>query len=457
MKLGGYFGLTAPMYVLFSDEFPAASFEYSMKVLDTAVNKELFKSFKVELLYLAKALTSIKTDYSLGNTSMTPFQDNPTYRQAFLQGGCVVGVEDTEDATTMLKMEVSNLVAYKLLQALEKSPNKYDYSFIALGDPEATLKRVYEILASVLNEDTVRINTKELSRKVLNKLKNVKGSSIKDVAEVRDNLCNAFSFSMVLPSKFKCGNEIITLDPDEYKILSAFYSKRGKVQQLISNININQKEEDTVFDLPFSTILGRRPNSLFYLVARKFDYAKNKNALFLTNVIKDTKREIDHLDQLMSTKVVCPESNKINDQVLSYNDMYAFFSDFDNEKQQFFSKLRAKGILVEGSIIQADLDLISDLYDLASKMTIEGINQKFNCNFTEESFNLLIDKFNKIGICGLNLSSLVLFSESIGCTPLASFDQLIKSQEEIDQYLHIISDVNTLLDTLIPIGVEINV
>lgn len=450
MKIGGYFGLTAPMFLMYYDEFPEESFKYSLGVLDSSINSELLKSFKLELAYLLKTLNSIQPEYVPAG-SLTPFTDLEGEKRISLRDGKLVGVSG-EDSYYALCDEITNLALIRIFKSLEKNDGKFDLSFIDFNSYENTLRNFNNLLKGFLNRSELRVIPKRLASSFLATME--ANSTTYDLPDTRKFLCSAFSFTEKLPEQFRYSDELIRLTDSEYKLLTFYYSQRDTIVQLLNSISVNQREEEVVFDVPFSTLVGRKPKSLFYLVARKFDYAKNKNGLFLRNVIGSTQNETKRLRKMFSDKV---SERAIDDTLLTRGTVLEIINSFLSEKQRFFQSLLADSYLDAGYLIQSDMDLLSDLYDISVKMTINGINQKFGCDFSEDSFLQTIDKFNKLGICGLNLFSLHLFKESVKCISLLPSDKIIKSKDEIQQFDAVMQDIDSLIATLIPIGVKINV
>ena len=443
MKLGAFWGLTAPMIVLLKNLFDKETYEKYVSILNISGNTIFLTDFQKEMKYLLNYIDSFPYSYE----SVYNEDFNKLNGLSYVNG--VINSDDS-DLAYLAEDKIWSNVGIKVVQDLEKNKATYSRSLLGYLDGDETIRSIVHdfCMQNAISLD----NTKASVIKILKKFKNKAADDCLTKGDIA-RLCEYFELRKVIPDSVVFdGNKIILSDIDK-SFLSLLINSRDFILDCISAIKITRHKEIPIFDTTFHSFIRRKPTSLYYTVMKKFDYVKTTNAAHLRTTLNEARDSLSVLKQCISEYLVVGNEEK---NVLTDNDYQIAINSYDTRKALFFTSLRDDKYLYVENLLEEDLAVLSNMYDIIAKLNCEFFSQQLGCSINQQDFITLDSKMQAIGIYGLNLFSMNLFKEFIRSVMLITTDKIQKSEEEMEELNRVVSDVQALFDSMISIGGELN-
>lgn len=448
MKLGSFWGLTAPMIVTLSDVVSKNELKSYVDILNTQVNQSVLESLKVELHFLSRALDNINAAYTLPNTtgSIEGYKGSCS-----LVAGKIVGPVDADEVYVLLVSDIVDKLVLKLLKALDKDvcTLKLD-SIQTCVDSSAVRSIMTKVVVDYLSDKTFKLQ--KITSVVIDIYKALEcESECIDTSVVKQRIIDAFGVVEDVTTTFIVDGERLEIDDNCKKIIQYFFKKKKFIKDFNESIVFQACNEEQVFGLAFADLVQRKPTSLLRLTANKFDYVKYSNATFLLKVLQETRTEITRFQRIFRERVITAGGDK-ELTAMTDKEYLSVCDSFDDEKSEFFRLLLKRGYLYSKDLLVEDFYSLCTVYGGVAQLSLERISEVYGivCNSVE--FEGLIRTLNKVGICGLNVYNLSLFRESVKSISLVTSLKIEKQQEIVDEFDEVLGTVNALLDTIMPIG-----
>lgn len=440
MQLGGCFGMTAPMFILLKSRFSQKQLDDMLSILHFTGNSTSLESFYNELLYFKDAISRVPVEYK--------FFDEKPFSSLGLQVSLKEGVtgDGSNETYTMIVNEIVNLVVKRVLRSYQKG-EKYFSLEKFVNEP---VKSLYDSVESFLKDKVeVSVNTSKLAKEFIKDIPVVDTLSSSDERVISawiDNL----DITKQVSRTFKGSKGIINLTEDEYVFLNALIDNSTDIDDVIERFVPSSGDKYKVFDVPFTSLISRRPTSLYRIVSNKIDAGTDKSNSIFTNAVSSVRTEIKKFKQYFKDLVKVEE--QFNDSFISNEKFLEILGERPDDSFNFFAELSENGIIDSSNLTESDIKIILDLFDIVSLSSIDGINSILGTNFNKVSFNRLVSIMNELELYGVNDKTLELFKDSFQSIVIYSSLELTRTKEAIDEYDKVVRDIDNLLETLIPLG-----
>ena len=411
MRLGSFWGFTAPMLVLAFDdrEEPKVFFD----AMAEKSNTKILHSLQKELMYLTRIKAyqimkpALNTMQEIGNDcwAYTTLAENPEYNRIF-------------------KEEIVQRVVCKVAE--RESRGRY-----------SDVSGLYEVVNSVLESWNNTIDkVDQLVIQIVSKLPKAERACVMEWADQ-----NSIGLKKVIADSVWIDGKLHKFTEKEKLVVQYYLSRMSDVEYWISLLYRNDVRQMECLGIPFSQLARRRSQSIKYAVAEQFERIKSmNNEKILMDVVQhvrdDTVWLIDNYGKFVSAK---DNENVQSSEVV----------ELSSDEKEFFAKLHDKRFAMETMLVQ-DQRMLLDLYKVMRRVDTSTMENAFG--FSSADWNETGKQLSCIGICGINEMQSALFAESVANTVI-SFEQIYKEKEEIEEANRILqNDVLALLDTIIPVG-----
>lgn len=439
MRLGGFWGLTAPMLLLASP--PEGMLIENFKLFNTSMNRSILKDLKVELIVLSRLM-----DISIVSTGLKEQEMilKKYSKSAFIKKGNLL-IEDFHDELLQcqLEYEIAVLLAEMIIKG-EKSGNRVSLQ----GDLEGINKCVSNwIQTQTLSVADLRPAIRKLYRSLC----------VNSGPSITLNLLRSFKFSLQMPERLLLDGERVEVSENVQKIGNFYLGKLDDVHRIYNLIDIAAIHEDVVFNASFFDVIRRKPESILYGVISKFDFVKTKQtANVMYNLIHEIRSDIEAYRNCLQ-KYVYTADSKVSYAMLTESAYQECLQNFNESKATFFEELESTGALCITDLSLGDFEILSGVYDCISKLALGYLNQCFELGCSTAEMQGLSKELCNFGIYGININSMDLLKDAICNTSLVTRNRIVKSREDLTAIQDVLNLIDDLLDTLIPIGEEINV
>lgn len=445
MRLGGFWGITAPMLVIATKQNGMESILPMLNAVST--NKEIITDLKAELVYLLHAVDKIPKKYFPPDNFPTIENFDKSIRYA--NGKLYAEGVDEQDFYMSL---ATGCVIY-LLKKHSKSGTDFKIeikSVSGIEDPACINNRlvvINKIKEIIKNDDFYLSNLTKVYRKVSKELKtNDKGCDYKALA-------TSFLLNEKVPENLIVNGNSLSFSQEELKVIEFFISSRDTILELLSHLKVKEITDNRVFGKTFRELMMRKPTSLYWATQERFDIIKSKNnESFLTSLLKEMKTDLKQFENSLQTEVISKKQYKAGNLSLSSKVYLERINSFSQEKRQFFLEIYSLGFIKPDDLVDDTFSLLSNIYDIVDCIGILGLNKFFNLSYTRSEWEKFIKSLNQIGICGINLFSMNLFKDSIGNMTFISNYFIVKTDEEILEFKNVLSNIKDLVSTIKPIG-----
>ncbi len=412
MRIGSFWGLTAPMFVI---AFPEPDDALKLfTVFNETSNGDILKDLQKELIQLQRV-----SSYMVYNSRINLSEDYP---DLFWRMG---GVADTPELNAAITREITEKVLAKVLN------NEIKGKFVDATDLEGVvekylatnsfqLKRIAKAVTEIINtlpKATVSNNSKWLQQYPLNK-------SIADTVIVK--------------------GKRHTLTADEKAILEYFMSRLDDVDTWIKALGVTKVEEDEIFGIPFSNLVRRKPESIRYAVLNLFEQVKHTgNAKMLEKVIANVRKDSDKMKECYRRFVGVRGEDVIEEGVSQNVDVDASFFTTN--------ELLMKAGFSWSALSKRDKEILLLAYEGVCRVTPSALNETFGVKVTDWTAygKELCDT---VRICGLNGCAEQLFVEAV-CNTVLAVNKIYRDEETIAKVDSILrDDIDALTETYLAVG-----
>lgn len=448
MRLGGFWGITAPMLVIATKKNGIDKIKPMIKALSE--NRTVINDLKSELVYLYNTANKIPKKYFVADGFATIESFDQSIR--FVNGKLFSDTVDIQD----FYMSFTVGCIMQMLNKHSKSGSNFRLPVKKVNTTsdavclENRVNVINTIVELISNEDFYLSSVKRVYRKILKSLETETGGC--DL----DSLAKSFMLNAKIPNNFIVNKETLTFSQEEIQILEFFANSKSVIRELLKYLKVKEIVENRMFGRSFRDILKSNPRALYWNVQERFDIIKSKNnSSFLTSLLRELTSDIEKFKNSLDTEVISQKDISIAKSSLTNEIYIGMARNFSYAKKNFFVSLLHNGYVKASDLTEENFNLISSVYDLVNKLGILDLNEFFNLDYTRSEWENLIQRLNKVGICGINLFSVQLLSISIENMTFVSNRFVIKNDDEISAFKNVLADIEALVSTIKPIGFEL--
>lgn len=418
MRLGTFWGLTAPMLLLAYDDF--SEIEQATVFTRESTNSEMLQNLHKELHYLIQS-SNFASPRLLDQEGGWFSEREP---RAYISKGSFSAVSCQPDVAFI---DLRNEMVTKLAQKIISGESRGRYVFSELGTRKALEDKVDDYIRSstFYSADVPRI-----VNSMYRESKDPNGSSV------------ASTLLMDFPYEMEMSEQLLSkfTDPADrdcamkvFKYYQGFLPQERKLFELTRTA---KSEDLKVFNIELSNFLRRKPNFLEYVSVHWFKYLQgNKSAANLNSVVEEYSANLATLEDAVKHSV------KIAD-------------DTEFEQTTDFSMYEVSVFLpIDTDYSEDEVLAINNIYQHVKDLSVNVIAEKIGVEpqILERNFQHLCD----IGICGMNKFSLELFKEAVKNVVLTDSFSCRKTEAYIEELQKSIQNAKDLLRNIKPIGAEI--
>lgn len=447
MKIGGFWGLSAPMLIILSKSVGTDKTKGMISMINKHVNQDIIDDLRTELVYLYNASDKFPRSFS---SKMLPQKTVTKIPYLSVKKGKLAGLrpaDDEEELRRDLISEITIKVAITIVKELYAGNSHFNLP-IGATDKE-TRNNFVKIVNDYVQDKSFRMNG------IWSICKEIVDSLREDTSNFTDRvlLCRAFSVDVGFHSNINVNGVQLSFNEDEMRIIE-YVLDQEVILDLLKNLDIFRYDELVVFDTPFRELICRNPASLLYLIIDKFDLVKTKrHGSFLINLVSDLKRDLALFRTYFQDEVVVAERGAVADaSILTSNTYNEIIGQWDRGKHLYFSNLLKDGCVKASDLRVEDLSTLSSIYDYIVTLSKDNLNALFDVNYDNLEWDALSRKLCDVGICGINLHSKQLLKDAIRTTSFVSVTKFEMSRKNVDAFKSIIDDIDALLNTIKPIG-----
>lgn len=414
MRLGGFWGLTAPMFVV---AFPESKDALKLfNAFKETSNGAILKDLQKEFVQLQKISSYV--------VYTSQIELSAEYADYSWQSG---GVENAPEISGAIAREITERVLAKIMN------NEARGKFVDATSLEACISNY---LAS---------NSFQLSR-----IAKAVTEIIHLLPEATGSNCGALLQKYPLKSSV-VDNVIVNgrrhaMTEDEKAIVEYYVSRMDDIALWVDALSVAEAEEEDVFGLPFSSLVRRKPESIRYAVLNIFEPVKQVgNAKMLEKVVSNVKSDAKRMKELYP-RFVETRGQSIAEATESMVDGGFFTSSRELRSAGFdWSALTAR-----------DREILQLAYEGVRRVTPDALNKVFCVSVTDwDSYGEQLS--NSIRVCGLNGCAERLFIEAV-CNTVMSDNKIFRDAETIAKVQAILeNDIDGLVATYLPVGEVISV
>lgn len=265
----------------------------------------------------------------------------------------------------------------------------------------------------------------------------------------------------------------VELSEEEYKVLEYLNQLRTRIPEYLKVLTLKSVSKVEMFDSTFDMILRRGTGSLRYHIRSKLAklFATDDSNAFYEQV-GALKRDVDVLAEqieIASGKVRDEDGNLVDDVS---NDTVMTEEQFIDAAQRYalsdnLYKLLSSGVVSRDALTENNVKFLSKLENGMYRMSMAAINSYVRADLTVEAsesdsdesgvyldiegWEVLVEKFAKIGIYNLNFNNLQLFYDSLQRISFVK-KKITADQSVLDNFRYCIKDIKTLLVSMCKIG-----
>ena len=439
MRLGGFYGFTAPMLLMvYNDEI-----RNTLNTFNVKLNSTTAVELKKELWHFKRSVQSIKTNITLKDDKLGLYANT-----CMVTNGEITGSQVDDFAKNEIMDILCNHCAIKLYENIVAGKT---YDLQGLDNTASFNQTLYQLTEEALAGKTFALtNINVLQRAFIKLLKHDVG-----VGDINKTLQNIRSFCNIeehLPNQIYVDDRVISLNDEEIKVIDYFKKNINKLDDADSNIHLVGFSDDNIFNISFVDFLNRKPSCLYYMIVRQFNHLKNSDIRLFPNILAKVQSEFKHCKELIKERLL-QESADL--QFINRDELESVFEDADTDVISFLSELYDTLTIDEISL--DDLIKLKALYYAACYLSLQNLNSVWGTSFTYEQFNQLTKKLNELGLGGVNLFTDKLYKESLKEIIFTNGSKINKSAEYMEELLQICDDIEAFLGTFLEIGGELNV
>lgn len=417
MRLGSFWGLPAPAILVVFDE--ERDFLYKcLSKLDSDSTAEILVDVGKEFSFLKRILS--QCGWGIPAYDRVSEQYSPMKK---VVNGSIDGADD------FFSVQLRSELVFRCLEEMVKREQRGDYR-----ECSALESSVNRMLAS---ESFQLGKIDKIAKSLVKGLPCAKQSSLEGIAE-------KFRLVRKAPDVIWFGGQKVRLQENECRVWQWFSERADFIDKILKQCYQGRSSEETTFGVPFFDMTKRKPSSLQYKVIDIFDCAKDyRTSHLLVKCIEECSVELAKFKQCLKRYVLSSDSSPIT---MDQNTFVNTLAEQSNECIDFFGNLLSEGTMKYDDYQLEDVEMLCKIFELITARS--------------EWDNIIgvpgaAEAAKRIGVCGLSEYSLPLFSEAVAGISLMHQGKIKKSPEYVQEIQAVISDIDALLQTLLPVGREI--
>lgn len=412
MRIGSFWGLPAPMFVIAFPE-PKDALKLFAAFNETS-NGEILKDLQKELVQLRKV-----SSYVIYSSNLSLSDD---YADLFWRVGSVDGAAEVSGA---IAREITEKVLAKILN------NEAKCKFVDTTDLESVITQY------------LSVNSFQLSRipKVVNE---IISSLPQATASNSSEWLQKYPLDKTITDTIVVDGKRHTLTESEKAIVEYFVSRLDDIDMWIQALGVTEVQEDVLFGITFSSLVRRKPESIRYAVLNMFEQVKHTgNAKMLEKVIVNVRKDSDKMKECYRRFVGVRGEDVVEESISQNDDADAVFF----TTNEF---LRRAGFSWD-SLSKRDKEILLLAYKGVCNVTPDALNRTLRVavdDWTEYGEELC----STIKVCGLNGCAEQLFVEAV-CNTVLAVNKIYRDEETIAKVDSILrDDIDALTETYLAVG-----
>lgn len=421
MRIGSFWGLPAPMIVIALQQGPETVEMF--RRLNTIATRQILDDVRKEFSVLAgiKQYTSIR--FKLDEEQCI----SARYPEAIWDHGSIqipgVSLDVVHD-------DLRNELIYHLAQAIVTSEARGHCIKLPSGDD--VVRQLKSCVDDLLASSTFRLGEcRSVVTRACRKLR------VPESKKLSQDLMRALHGVYVLPTTLSVNGEIITVSDNARKVFQFYLNGLDIIEYFLDLTNSKLEDEERVFDTAFLDLLKRKPTSLLYIVQNKFDFLKDKQTSTSVYAVRDDVAKNVNKFRTSFDKFVVEEGTVEEAKEPLDPNHLAYLQHLGFTGTEFSAK---------------SAKIVYSIHQRVDLLTVDGLNRLFGLDCTESEWWQLSQELCRLGICGINTKSKQLFEQSVQNICLMEDNKIVKSKEYVEDVNAAISDIQSLLDTILPIG-----
>lgn len=415
MRLGSFWGLTAPMLLLAYDDIDEVL--PHIRYLRDTVNGGIINDLHTELYFLLKAQNILVSE-------LLPPEEgwfSQLEPDAQIVHGQVYRCKRPQD---MAIIDLKNEISIKLAQKVIKGET--NGTFIDTGG-----KNVRDMFDSIAM-DMIQgdFYASEIDSRISRLYRKMKSENDHRITE---DILREYRHSSVIPPKLMASGELTSQGNALDLIHKYFIGRMKDVKKLFDATTASTSEEIKIFGVTLADFLRRDPKYLKILSIQWFKYLSgNRSSHTLINIVDDYHNSLNTLIHIISTSATSIDAQIKEDK---------------HEKMKFAVSSEIERL---EDYTESELQMLDELYGKILALTPETIAKKLG--IPEDVLKRSLKAACDVGICGLNTNSLELFLDTMPNVVMADAFTISKSQEYLDKLNRNIEDAKSLLRNIRALG-----
>lgn len=428
MQIGTVWGLTAPLAML--------AFDSKDEIKSIINSKEMMQCFRTECRVLLN---------TLGNSEIhTRKLDDRDYSNYTISNGRLINADGcTATDTDLMQFEnyCSQLAVDRILIDLR---NGGRYDFVAKSDIELRAEIGEGIKGIVAAKDACNADPKKISMEFVR--------SKRGAGNFKDSLAlaEAFGCSIEPPDvvSVRGSKQMYELTGTDKVVWGALLRKSSLLRECCG-MQLSSKAELSIFGSNALDLLIKEPKALKAMVASQFKLVSDvSNRELLKNTINNVR---EGMEQFIAFKETAIRTN-FNAGTEGVNRTDALKAFNDTGAAEFYSNSLEGNAIPEEDVTQETISLLEEVYTRCKCVDVNGLNKLTGLQLTESEWMQVSERLARIGVVGIHPYSLQLLEEMLGNSVWSFSDKVMKKEEEVERIDATLADINSLLDTLLPIG-----
>lgn len=448
MKLASFYGLTAPYMVMLYNKHGREKFTEFAMLLDNPVDSMYLTQARFELQHFQKAIDSLPYEF-VQKAVIEEYSAEES--MASFNHGKILGY--TGDVNALRLKVQRNLVIGTVQNLLSASTNRF-IDCNTFGDDirasiVASVNDKMETEAFSLSDTKPMI--RKISRLFIDRRNQNMDTTKLDSFNIR--LMKEFHIEKVCAHQIDIDGKVIDLTEDAYKVVQYFCDNVNVINEILPILSPGIKSSTEIFDVPFSDIVHRKPRFLLGAVTRSLNATNISQSQFLERARDNVQQQLDTFTEMYKESVVTVAETE-SDFGLSFSYAVALVGDTEQSVEPLKMMLYSGEINPE-NLQEETLYSLIDLFKILEMFTVVELNNFFDLDLDVEGWESMISILNSVQCYGFNLQTTALAINFIRNASFNLFTKVKITEESNAEFKFILHEIQSLLDTIRPIGGEI--
>lgn len=430
MRLGAFYGLTVPMFVLGRRLLSDVEYAKLLSVLESETNATLLTDYRKEMSYLLQYLKSFPCEYQSDVQELNELGD------FVLEPG-----ENSETKFYDACDKLLTVIGIKLISDIHKG-KFYDRSCL-------NQERMVSVVKSFLQENGFDSSKpKSACVKILRDFKVVAGASaltIEDIPEIEE----VFHLVNKPATTLRLNGKLISLSNVAAAFMQFLVNNMQLLENHLSGATIQTCEELSLLGIPVQTYMNGKPTRLYHLLRERFEYVNGTNVEYMELAISSSMNDLQMLEDIIKNQCT---TSAVLDDAFTEESFEEFVKEQSVDFQSFLRELVTTGVLNVKCLSPDDVWPLQCAFKLIQALDKDFIASAIGVDSQEVKLGELADELCTVGVYGVNdfgVEPLVDFCRVAG---LMMNDKYVRSDAELEELNEVLGKARLLMDSMLKIG-----